>query len=347
MFSFSTDEKKFKGPSWNSYWKKKTGMGHSETSQPGRAEYEAQIKKQYETKMNWGIKDRWEQRELDAVIKNRDVRAAQFRDLDKIKAVSYGSSIADFNSVDEIYYFMEELFTEGFDEKHISIALDVFLRDYGQFEETDLEKQTFKDFVRQLGINLITFTNEKNFVKAARFMDYYCVQDTNLWVNLEMYTMRKDNMFSPSSFIAIVGHFSAQQEGSRDLYDFYEFLYSSDKFKNITTHEMISLLYSFYSVHAGSVHFMSKLHEDLLLKMDQKTTTYDLLRVLQSYSEISKNYPKLFLLLENLFMQRFDQMTVDEMTTCASGFSISGFGTPYFSNVLEQGILTNVGHLEG
>lgn len=43
---------------------------------------------------------------------------------------------------------MEELFTEGFDEKHISIALDVFLRDYGQFEETDLEKQTFKDFVR-------------------------------------------------------------------------------------------------------------------------------------------------------------------------------------------------------
>jgi len=35
---------------------------------------------------------------------------------------------------------MEEMFVEGFDEKHIGIALDVFLRDYGQFNESDLEK---------------------------------------------------------------------------------------------------------------------------------------------------------------------------------------------------------------
>lgn len=65
--------------------------------------------------------------------KNRDVRAAQFRDLDKIKAEVYGSTVKDFNSVDEIYFFMEEMFTAGFDEKLISTALDVFLRDFGQF----------------------------------------------------------------------------------------------------------------------------------------------------------------------------------------------------------------------
>lgn len=184
------------------------------------------------------------------------MRAAQFRDLDKIKAESFGSKLAEFNSVDEIYFFMEEMFTAGFDEKHISIALDVFLRDYGQFEQDDLDKPIFKDFVRQLGVNLITFLEEKNFVKAARFMDYYCVEDSNLWVNLEMYTMKKDNLFGPSSFIQILSHFSAQQEGSRDLYDFYEHLYDSKKFKDVTTHELISLLYSFYSVHAGSVNFM-------------------------------------------------------------------------------------------
>lgn len=100
-------------------------------------------------------------------------------------------------------------------------------------------------------------------------------------------------------------------------------------------HELISLVYAFYSVHAGSVHFMTTVQEDLLLRLNQKTTTFDLLRVLQSYSEISKSYPKLFLLLENLFIQRFDQMTIDELTTCASGFSISGFGSPYFNKVLE------------
>ena len=36
-------------------------------------------------------------------------------------------------------------------------------------------------------------------------------------------------------------------------------------------------------------------------------------------------------------------MTPDELTVCASGFSVSGFGTPHFIRVLEQGILTNIG----
>ena len=268
-FNFAFGERKYVGPSWKQYWKTKASYQQGGESADGestanRAEYEAEMKKRYATKMKWGQKNRWEQRELDSVIKNKDVRASQFRDLDKIKADSYGSQITEFNSVDEIYYFMEEMFTTGFDEKHISIALDVFLRDYGQFEEADLEKQIFKDFVRQLGINLITFTNEKNFLKAARFMDFYIINDPNLWVNLEMYTMRKDNLFGASGLIQVLSSFSAQQEGSRDLYDFFEFQYSSDTFKKITTHELITLLYSFYSVHAGSVNFMEKVYEDLL-----------------------------------------------------------------------------------
>jgi len=322
------------------------GTGHSEIPNEDRLQYEAEQKKRMETKLNWGIKNRWEQRELDAVFKNKDVRAAQFRDLDKIKAEIYGKSISDFNSVDEIYYFMEEMFTAGFDEKHVSIALDVFLRDYGQFEEEDLQKATFKEFVRQLGINLVTFTQEKNFVKAARFMDFYCVADSNLWVNLEQYTIKKDSLFSHTGLITILSHFSAQNEGSRDFYDFFEHMYCSEKFKDSSTHEIVTLLYSFYQVHAGSVGFLNLIYDDLLLRLDAKTTTFDLLRVLQSFSEISEEYPKLFLLLENLFIKRFEQMTTDELTTCASGFAISGYGTPYFNSLLEQGVLHKVGSLE-
>lgn len=74
----------------------------------------------------------------------------------------------------------------------------------------------------------------------------------------------------------------------------------------MSTHELITMLYSFYAVHAGSVNFMGMMHEDLLLRLNEKTTTFDLLRVLQSYSEISKSYPKLFLVLENLFISRFE-----------------------------------------
>lgn len=98
-----------------------------------RAEYEKEKKQRMETKMNWGIKNRWEQRALDEVFKNKDVRQAQFRDVAKIKAEVYAQDITDFHSVDEIYFFMDTMFTEGFDEKHIGIALDVFLRDFAQF----------------------------------------------------------------------------------------------------------------------------------------------------------------------------------------------------------------------
>lgn len=34
------------------------------------------------------------------------------------------------------------------------------------------------------------------------------------------------------------------------------------------------------------------------------------------------------------------------MTTCACGFSISGYGTPYFTTLLEQGILRHVGEVD-
>lgn len=36
-------------------------------------------------------------------------------------------------------------------------------------------------------------------------------------------------------------------------------------------------------------------------------------------------------------------MTVDEITTCASGFAVSGYGSPYFGSVMEQGILSRIG----
>jgi hypothetical protein len=36
-------------------------------------------------KLNWGVKNRWEQRQLDEIFKNKDRRAVQFRDYGKQK----------------------------------------------------------------------------------------------------------------------------------------------------------------------------------------------------------------------------------------------------------------------
>lgn len=114
------------------------------------------------------------------------------------------------------------MFTEGFDEKQVSLALDVFLRDSHQFEEKDLESPTMKLFIRQLGSNMITFNDEKNYVKTAQFMDWFCIDDSVLWVNLEQYVIKKERIFSGPSLLKILQHFSNQGEGSKDFYDFIE-----------------------------------------------------------------------------------------------------------------------------
>lgn len=179
------------------------------------------------------------------------------------------------------------MFTEGFSEKHIGIALDIFLRDAGQFQEADLEAPMFKQFLRELGKNLILFQDERSYVKTARFLDVYCVDDKFLWVNLELYLMRKEKMFSPRALVEIMSHFSSQGEGSRDFYDFYEFTYLSKVFDKVSTHEFISIGYNFYMVHAGTINFFEHYAEEMVGRLDDKVTTYDLLRVLQTFSEIS------------------------------------------------------------
>ena len=134
----------------------------------GRAEYEQEIKERTERKLNWGIKNRWEQRALDDVVQNADVRNARFKDFTRISKYTQAmADVQEFNSVDELYFFMETMFLDGFDEHHISIALDVFLRDIALFSEEDLENQTFKLFLRELGSNLLTFESDKNYAKVA------------------------------------------------------------------------------------------------------------------------------------------------------------------------------------
>lgn len=43
-----------------------------------------------------------------------------------------------------------------------------------------------------------------------------------------------------------------------------------------------------------------------------------------------------------IFLKRFDQMTIDEMTCCAAGFAIGGFGSQYLFTLMEQGIFANM-----
>ena len=160
-----------------------------------RLEYEKDMKQRVESKMNWNIKNRWEQRQLDDVLRNQDIKAMKFRDFTMIEQGKL--DIQEFHNVDEIYYYMETMFADGFTEKHINIALDIFLRDAAQFNDKDLQSSTFLQFVRELGKSLMIFKEEKTYLKTAKFMDIYCLDDKYLWINMEQFIIRKESLFSP------------------------------------------------------------------------------------------------------------------------------------------------------
>jgi len=122
--------------------------------------------------------------------------------------------------------------------------------------------------------------DEKSYVKTAKFLDLYCIEDKYLWINLELFLMKKEKMFTPKVMVDIMSLFSAQMEGSRDFYDFFEFHFLSKTFDKLNNHDFISLGYNFYKVHAGTVNFFEHYGEALALRLDDKVSTYHLLRVL-------------------------------------------------------------------
>jgi hypothetical protein len=70
---------------------------------------------------------------------------------------------------------------------------------------------------------MMTFENAKNYVKVAQFLDWYCIDDKFLWINLEQYIFKKERIFDAQSYLKLLIHFGNQNEGSRDFYDFFEF----------------------------------------------------------------------------------------------------------------------------
>jgi hypothetical protein len=56
-------------------------------------EYEKEIKDRTDRKMNWNIKNRWEQRELDDVYKNFDIKEARYKDFTRISQNKFGKNI--------------------------------------------------------------------------------------------------------------------------------------------------------------------------------------------------------------------------------------------------------------
>jgi len=307
-----------------------------ESSSPYRAEYEKEIQERTRRKLNWGIQNRWEQRELDDIYKNEDIRAAQFRDFTKQLMETRIIGVKEFNSVEEIYYYIENMFKEGIAEPTLMKALDIFIRDADQFTDEDLDNPIFKKLLKEISKNLVTFSKEESYVKTVQFMDIYCISDSRLWVNMEIFVLKKDHILSGEAIIRIMTHFSRQNEGSKDFYHFIEHCFYSEKFDDADINHFVSLGHNFYLVHTGGVKFFEDYADNLLEKLDESVSTFNLLRIAQTFAEIGPKFPEVFNIIEYHLLKRYEQLMTEEMVCSTACFAIAGQGSKLMFSLFEK-----------
>jgi hypothetical protein len=204
-------------------------------------------------RLNFNRKDRWQQSELDDIMKNFDIKTAKFKDFSKLAIDANILNKKEFNNVEEIYYYLEQLFKEGFLEEHISSALDVFLKDIKFFKEEDLKTDSFKLFLRELSTNMISFTSDSTIYKTAKFLDWYNIKDPYCWYNLERIITNKGDTMKPDIAIKTLAHFANQNQGTGEFYDMFQYQFWSDCYEKVSNSDYISLGYSLFITTQGII----------------------------------------------------------------------------------------------
>ena len=132
------------------------------------------------------------------------------------------------------------------------MALDVFIKDINFFKEEDTKNNSFQNFIRQLAQQIYLFTNDENIYKAAKFLDWYNIDDKNCWYNLERIILNKKEKINSSILLKTLDHIANQNEGTMELYDFYQHLFWCDTFDKCKNSELIGLGYNLYTTDQGN-----------------------------------------------------------------------------------------------
>lgn len=296
--------------------------------------------------MNFNRKDRWKQRELDDIVKNFDIQQAKVKDISKLIQEANIVNLKQFNSVEEIYYYLGNLLKEGFLEEHISMALDVFIKDIHYFNAEDLSNNSFQLFLSELSKNVISFSNDSTILKTAKFLDWYNIDNKNIWYNLERVVTARREYMNPSVLLKILDHFAHQNEGSVEFYDLFQFLFWSDKFDKVNNSDFISLGYNLFVTRQGYSQFYFDYYNKLLPRLSYRDSTFDLLRVIQTFSEISKYYMEVYFKIEEIILSRYEQLELSDATVIACGFAVAGCGSEFLFEHLEKFTMKNFNALD-
>lgn len=279
-------------------------------------------------------------------MKNFDIQQAKFKDYSKLSREANISNIKEFHSIEEIYYYLEEIFKDGLLEEQMGMALDVFIKDVKFFQTEDTNSKQFKNFVTQISQNIISLSSDSNIYKTAKFLDWYNIDSKNCWHNLErVITYRKDNI-KKETMLKILDHFAHQNEGSIEFYDMYQYLFWSNDFKDVSNSDFFSLGYNLFITRQGYSQFFYDYYQKLLPRISHKDSTFDLLKVVQTFSEISEYYMDVYMKIEDIILARYEQLELSDATVISCAYAVAGMGSNMFFEYLEKIVVSEFNKLD-
>ena len=181
-------------------------------------QYGKDVESRTKRRLNWNV-NRFEQRELEEVTRNKDLKAGGRRDLGLMAREGTGAGVRTFHSAEEALFFVESILEEGLTEELLDKVLDALLRDADLFQEKHLETDGFQSVVREISTALKWVESGRVLAKIAHFLDLFCIGDALVWVNLERTVIDratgraqkegKKGSLSAKELLSILGSFAA------------------------------------------------------------------------------------------------------------------------------------------
>ena len=82
------------------------------------------------------------------------------------------------------------------------------------------------------------------------------------------------------------------------------------------------------------------------MRISQADSTYDIIKVLQTFSEISDHYKDLYTKIETIVLSRYELLETNEASCIACAFSIAGYGSTHFYELIEKLLMSQFNFID-
>ena len=106
------------------------------------------------------------------------------------------------------------------------------------------------------------------------------------------------------------------------------------------------LMHLIHLLYLGYAAFFNDFYNKIIVRISQTDSTYDIIKILQTFSEISDHYKDLYTKIETIILSRYELLEPNEASCIACAFSISGYGSQQLFHLIEKLLMSKFNFID-